>query len=98
MVRLYAPKYFKSDLLVGRVYFSLPNILNWLTKVNPTFECKFADIFVTQIGLSLIFCVKRAYGFCPQEQSSFDKSPPLSAKNPLSDILTQPISDLTKLL
>ena len=27
----------------GRVDFSLPNILNWLTKVNPTFECKYVQ-------------------------------------------------------
>jgi hypothetical protein len=60
--------------------------------------CEFEDIFVTKTGLSWIFCVKRAYGFCPQEQSSFDKSPPLSAKNPFSDFLTQTISDLNKSL
>jgi len=59
-------------------------------------KCKTADIFVSETGLSWIFCVKRAYEFCPQEQNSFDKSPPLSAKNPLSDISTQPTSDLTK--
>ena len=28
---------------VGRVDFSLPNILKWLTKVNPTYECKFVQ-------------------------------------------------------
>ena len=32
-----------SPFRAGRVDFSLPNILNWLTKVNPTFECKYVQ-------------------------------------------------------
>ena len=43
-----------QNKIVGKVDFSLPNILSWLTKVNPTFECKYVqigckkvDIFVT---------------------------------------------------
>ena len=31
--------------IAGRVDFSLPIL--WLTKVNPTYKCKYADIFVT---------------------------------------------------